>query len=102
MKIKTTILAVTLALLTISVTAQSGKFGHVNSQYIVQLMPEYDSISKVIFSLDSMYNIELERLQVEINVKIEEYSNDIALPELVKEAKATEIQELQILQIISI
>ena len=59
---------------------QSGKFGHVNSQYIIQLMPEYDSISRVLVSLDSMYNIELERLQVEINKKIEEYSNDEASP----------------------
>jgi outer membrane protein len=96
MKIKTAFLTVTLALLSITVMGQSGKFGHVNSQYIIQLMPEYDSISRVLVSLDSMYNIELERLQVEINKKIEEYSNDEASPQLVKDVKAQEIQELQI------
>lgn len=94
-KIKTAFLTVTLALLSITVMGQAGKFGHVNSQYIIQLMPEYDSISKVIVSLDSMYSVELERLQVEINKKIEEYSNDTESPQLVKDVKASEIQELQ-------
>lgn len=96
MKIKTAFLTAALALLSIAVMGQSEKFGHVNSQYVIQLMPEYDSISKVLVSLDSMYSTELERLQVEINKKIEEYSNDTQSPQLVKDVKASEIQELQV------
>ncbi len=92
-KIKTAFLTVAIVLL--SVTAMGQKFGHVNSQYIIQLMPEYDSISKVLVSLDSMYNVELERLQVEINKKIEAYTLDTISPQLVKDVKAQEIQELQ-------
>ena len=95
-KIKTAFLTVIIALFAVSVSGQAAKFGHVNSQYIIQLMPEYDSISKILVSLDSMYNIELERLQVEINKKIEEYTNDTLSPQLVKDVKAQEIQELQI------
>jgi len=94
-KIKTAFLTITIALFSVVVVGQTAKFGHVNSQYIIQLMPEYDSISKVLVSLDSMYNIELERLQVEINKKIEAYNNDTLSPQLVKDVKAQEVQELQ-------
>lgn len=94
-KIKTAFLTITIALFSVVVVGQSAKFGHVNSQYIIQLMPEYDSLSKVLVSLDSMYNIEMERLQVEINRKIEAYNNDTISPQLVKDVKAQEIQELQ-------
>ncbi len=94
-KIKTAFLTITIALFSVVVVGQTAKFGHVNSQYIIQLMPEYDSISKVLVSLDSMYNIELERLQVEINKKIEAFNNDTLSPQLVKDVKAQEVQELQ-------
>lgn len=94
-KIKTAFLTIIIALFSVVVIGQSAKFGHVNSQYIIQLMPEYDSISKVLVKLDSSYNVELERLQVEINRKIEAFNNDTISPQLVKDVKAQEIQELQ-------
>ncbi len=94
-KIKTVFLTVVIALLAVSVSGQSAKFGHVNSQYIIQLMPEYDSISKILVTLDSTYNSQLEILQVEINRKIETYTLDTISPQLVKDVKAQEIQELQ-------
>ena len=94
-KIKTAFLTVIIALFAVTVSGQAEKFGHVNSQYIIQLMPEYDSISKVIVALDSTYNSQLEILQVEINRKIEAYTQDTMSPDLVKEVKAQEIQELQ-------
>lgn len=95
-KIKTAFLAVIIACFAVTVSGQNAKFGHVNSQYIIQLMPEYDSISKVLVALDSTYNSQLEILQVEINRKIEAYTQDTVSPQLVKDVKAQEIQELQI------
>lgn len=94
-KIKTAFLTVVIALFAVSASGQAAKFGHVNSQYIIQLMPEYDSISKILAALDSTYNSQLEILQVEINKKIESYTQDTMSPDLVKEVKAQEIQELQ-------
>lgn len=95
-KIKTAFLTVVIALFAVTVSGQAAKFGHVNSQYIIQLMPEYDSISKILVALDSTYNSQLEILQVEINRKIEAYTQDTMSPQLVKDVKAQEIQELQV------
>ena len=42
------------------------------------------------------YTLELERIQVEINQKIEDFNqSEATMSDLIKEAKASEIQELQ-------
>ena len=60
-------------------------------------MPDYDSAQAKIEDLRSQYDLEIERIQVEINKKIEEYNkNEATMSNLIKEAKASEIQEMQI------
>ena len=55
-------------------------------------MPEYATAMKQLTTLDSTYNIELEKLGVEINKKVDEYNRDTISPQIIKESKAEEIQ----------
>ena len=73
------------------------KFGHVTSEALLQAMPEYDSAQVKIENLQQQYELEIEQIQVEINKKIEQFNqNEATMSDLIKEAKASEIQELQI------
>jgi outer membrane protein len=79
----------------LAVNAQ--KFGHISAELLLQDMPDYDSAQAKIEDLRSQYDLEIERIQVEINKKIEEYNkNEATMSNLIKEAKASEIQEMQI------
>ncbi len=51
---------------------------------------------KKLAALDSTYSIELEKLSVEINKKVDEYNKDTISPQVIKETKAEEIQGLQV------
>lgn len=72
------------------------KFGHITSEQLLQAMPEYDSAQAQVQKLRQQYDDEIERIQVEINKKIEEYNQgEATMSDLIKEAKASEIQEMQ-------
>jgi len=91
---KRMILAVGILSMAFALHAQ--KFGHVTSELLLQAMPEYDSALVELEELRQHYTLELERIQVEINKKIEEFNqSEATMSELIKEAKASEIQELQ-------
>jgi outer membrane protein len=89
-------LTVVVALIATAAIAQTANFGHVHSTYVMSKMPEYEEAMKKLTSLDSTYNLELEKLGVEINKKVEEFNNDITSPQIIKDAKAEEIQGLRI------
>lgn len=91
---KRMILAV--GILSMAFVLHAQKFGHITSEQILQDMPEYDSAQVELQELQQYYELELERIQVEINKKIEEFNNgEATMSNLIKEAKASEIQELQ-------
>ena len=91
---KRMILAVGILSMAIALHAQ--KFGHVSSDVLVQAMPEFDSAQLKLQELRQHYELEIERIQVEINNKIEEFNQgEATMSDLIKEAKASEIQELQ-------
>lgn len=91
---KRMILAVGILSMAFALHAQ--KFGHVSSDVLVQAMPEYDSAQQKLQNLQQQYEQEIERIQVEINKKIEEFNqSEATMSDLIKEAKASEIQELQ-------
>ena len=91
---KRMILAV--GILSMAFVLQAQKFGHVSSEALLQAMPEYDSAQLKLQELQQHYELEIERIQVEINKKIEEFNqNEATMSELIKEAKASEVQELQ-------
>jgi outer membrane protein len=91
---KRMILAV--GILSMAFVLQAQKFGHISSEALLQVMPEYDSAQTELQELQQHYELEIERIQVEINKKIEEFNqNEATMSDLIKEAKASEVQELQ-------
>lgn len=91
---KRMILAV--GILSMAFVLHAQKFGHISSEVLLQAMPEYDSAQQELQELQQHYELEIERIQVEINKKIEEFNRgEATMSDLIKEAKASEIQELQ-------
>jgi len=89
-------LILAVGILSMAFGLQAQKFGHVSSEVLLQAMPEYDSAQTKLQELQKYYELEIERIQVEINKKIEEFNQgEAAMSDLIKEAKASEIQELQ-------
>jgi len=85
-----------LGILSMAFALHAQKFGHITSELLLQAMPEYDSAQAELQELQQHYELEIERIQVEINKKIEEFNqNEASMSALIKEAKASEIQELQ-------
>lgn len=85
-----------LGILFMAMAVHAQKFGHITSEQLLQQMPEYDSAQVKMEDLRNQYDLEIERLQVEINKKIEEFNNSEAtMTNLIREAKASEIQEMQ-------
>lgn len=94
MMMKRMILAV--GILSMAFVLHAQKFGHVTSELLLEAMPEYDSAQQELAELQQHYELEIERIQVEINKKIEEFNQgEATMSALIKEAKASEIQELQ-------
>lgn len=87
-------LAMGILCMALAVNAQ--KFGHITAELLLQEMPEYDSAQVKLQELNQSYELEIERIQVEINKKIEEFQQtEATMSQLIKEAKASEIQEMQ-------
>jgi outer membrane protein len=88
-------LAVGILCMALAVNAQ--KFGHITAELLLQDMPEYDSAQNKVQDLRQTYDLEIERIQVEINRKIEDFNKtEATMSNLIKEAKASEIQEMQV------
>ncbi len=89
-------MTVAVAILCMAFVLHAQKFGHVTSELLLQAMPEYDSAQANVEELREHYSLEIEGIQVEINKKIEAFNkNEATMSNLIKEAKASEIQELQ-------
>ncbi len=87
-------LAIAVIFMALAVNAQ--KFGHITAELLLQEMPEYDSAQVKLQELNKSYELEIERIQVEINKKIEEFqATETTMSQFIKEAKASEIQEMQ-------
>ena len=87
-------LAMGILCMALAVNAQ--KFGHITAELLLQEMPEYDSAQVKLQNLNQSYELEIERIQVEINKKIEEFQqSEATMSQLIKEAKSSEIQEMQ-------
>jgi len=90
-------ITLTLGILCIALAVNAQKFGHITSEQLLQAMPEYDSAQIQVQDLRSQYDLEIERIQVEINKKIEEFNqSESTMSDLIREAKASEIQEMQV------
>ena len=89
-------ITLSLGILCIALAVNAQKFGHITSEELLQAMPEYDTAQQNVQNLRSEYDLEIERIQVEINKKIEEFNQtEVVMSNLIREAKASEIQEMQ-------
>ena len=76
-------------------TANAQKFGHVNSQEIIQAMPEYTTARTEIEKLTQQYEADLKSMQEELQKKAEAYEKEEAtLPENIKTRRNQELQDL--------
>ena len=76
-----------------SVFAQ--KFGHIKTQEILTIMPEYTKAQTDIQTMQKQYEDEMKRLQDEINKKFAAYQQEQAnLPKNIQERRQKELQEL--------
>ena len=71
------------------------KFGHVNSQEIVQAMPEFTKARTDIEALTKQYEADLKSMQGELQKKSEAYEKEQAsLPANIKERREKELQDM--------
>jgi outer membrane protein len=80
-----------------AIFAQSGiKLGHINSQELLQAMPESDSAQVKMEKAAKELQDQLEAMQVEFNNKYQDYiSKKDTYSELIKQTKETELQQMQ-------
>ncbi len=71
------------------------KFGHVNSQEIIQAMPEFTKARTDIEALTKQYEADLKSMQEELQKKSEAYEKEQAsLPANIKERREKELQDM--------
>ena len=76
-------------------TANAQKFGHVNSQEIIQVMPEFTKARADIEALTKQNEADLNQMQEELQKKSEAYEKEQAtLPANIKQRRETELQEM--------
>lgn len=75
--------------------AQNFKFGHINSDELIQSLPDYDSATKKIEKFRQDLVNALELMQVELNNKSEAYTRDSKnLTEIVRQTKEQELMDM--------
>ena len=76
-------------------TANAQKFGHVNSQEIMQLMPEFTKARTEIEELTKQYEADLKSMQDEYQKKGQEYEKlPASTPANIKQRREQELQEM--------
>ena len=71
------------------------KFGHVNTQEIIQAMPEYTKAKGEIDALQAQYEADLKSMQDELQKKGEAFEKEQAtLPENIKTRRQQELQDM--------
>ena len=88
---------VMLLALPMGVFAQNLKFGHINAQEIITVMPEFTKAQNDIQTLEKQLTAELHRTQEEFNKKYQEFQQAIAkdsLPPNIAERRQKELQDM--------
>ena len=76
-------------------TASAQKFGHVNTQEIIQAMPEYNKAKTEIDALQAQYEADLKSMQDELQKKGEAFEKEQAsLPDNIKQRRQQELQDM--------
>ncbi len=76
-------------------SAQAPKFGHVNTQEIIQAMPEFIAARTEIEKLAEQYKADLKQMQDELEKKAQAFEKEQAsLPENIKQRRNQELNDL--------
>ena len=71
------------------------KFGHVNTQEVIQAMPDYTKAKSEIDALQAQYEADLKSMQDELQKKSEEFDKLAATtPDNIKQRKQQELQDM--------
>ena len=92
------ILLAVLVALPLCVSAQTAKFGTVNTQEIFSVMPEKTTAENTLAEVSKKYEAEFAKLQEEFNKKYTEFQaleKDASTPTTIKERRMQELQENQ-------
>ena len=84
------------ALCGLTASAQTqAKFGHVNTQEIIQAMPEFTTARTEIENLTKQYEADLKMMQDELQKKGEAFEKDQAtLPDNIKQRRQQELEQM--------
>lgn len=88
---------VLMLILPIGVFAQNLKFGHMNAQEIISVMPEFTKAQADLQALEKKYGEELQRTQGEFNKKYQEFQQAMSkdsLPANIAERRQKELQDM--------
>ena len=84
-----------ILLLIAPMTVFAQKFGHIKTQAIISIMPEYTKAQTDIQTLQKQYEDDIKRLTDELQKKFTEYQQEQAnLPKNIQERRQKELQEL--------
>ncbi|MGL1885342.1 MAG: OmpH family outer membrane protein [Reichenbachiella sp.] len=96
MKIKSLIVVFVLAFTTISVNAQTFKFGYTNVEYILSQMPEAKQVDSEYKAYEAQLQNQLQAKGQEFQSKLQEYQQGAAtMTDLMRADKEQELQSLQ-------
>ena len=71
------------------------KFGHVNTQEIIQAMPEFTKAQSEIKTLTEQYENDLKSMQDELQKKADAFDKEQAtLPDNIKQRRQQELQDM--------
>ncbi|NMB52413.1 MAG: OmpH family outer membrane protein [Bacteroidales bacterium] len=88
-------LAAIIILTAFTVNAQSFKFGHIDSDELIQALPEFDSANIQLKNLQKELINTLELMSVELNNKSESYNKESKnLTDIVRQTKEQELIDL--------
>lgn len=85
-----------LCIASLSLSAQNYKFAHVNTQELLQAMPQSDSARAKFQKEQRAIQQQLEEMQVELNRKYQNFQEKMdSMSNLVKKTKETELMDMQ-------
>ena len=92
---KTIIICAICAICGFTTANAQAKFGHVNTQEIMQAMPEFTKAQSEIKALQDQYEADLKSMQDEFQKKLDDYQkNGASLPDNIKQRRETELQDM--------
>ncbi len=86
---------VMMLILPMGVFAQDLKFGHINAQEIITVMPEFTKAQNDLKTLEKQYTDDLQRTQEEFNKKYQEFQQAVdSLPANIAERRQKELEDM--------